>query len=110
MCYGQLGSPITNTALKMGIAEGTVVLYCRRVTQAIRELHDWFGSWMSETEQKDLESRIFEKIWFPKYVGSGNGSLIPADQMPALIGSNYLGRKGFFGVCILSLWLCWCII
>ncbi|KAG7089231.1 hypothetical protein E1B28_010930 [Marasmius oreades] len=46
ICYGQLASPIQDTALKVAIGAGTVVLYCRRVTRAIRELRLKFGGWV----------------------------------------------------------------
>ncbi|KAJ3981566.1 hypothetical protein F5890DRAFT_1534736 [Lentinula detonsa] len=36
--YGQLGSPVHDTMLKIGIGYGTVILYCRRVIRAFWEL------------------------------------------------------------------------
>ncbi|KAG7099563.1 hypothetical protein E1B28_001396 [Marasmius oreades] len=85
--YGQLASPIQDTALKVGVGAGTVVLYCRRVTRAIRELRSKFGGWSSE-EQRITMERIEEKTGFAGCVGSGDGSLIPSDQMPALVGTS----------------------
>lgn len=99
MRYGQLGSPVMDAALKMGIAEGTVVLYCTRVTRVIRELRENFGSWMSDVEQDESAAHIYKNIGFPDCVGSGDGSLIPSDGRPPHVGTNFLSRKGFFGVC-----------
>ncbi|KAJ7226769.1 hypothetical protein GGX14DRAFT_385569 [Mycena pura] len=38
--YGQLGSPVEDPMLKINIGHGTVILYCRRVIKALRQLRD----------------------------------------------------------------------
>lgn len=97
--YGQLGSPVHDTMLKMGIGYGTVLLYCRRVTRAFRELRGLFATWLNEEELQESIDAIFAKIGFPNCPGSGDGSLIQSVQ-PSWMGPAYLSRKGFFAVCI----------
>jgi len=82
----------------MGIGVGTVVLYCCHVTRALWEMCRKFGNWMSEEEQQVSMKAIEENIQFPNCIGSGDGSLIPSDRRPDIVGNNYLSRKGFFGV------------
>ncbi|KAE9388591.1 hypothetical protein BT96DRAFT_836010 [Gymnopus androsaceus JB14] len=96
ICYGQLGSPAHDTMLKMGIGYGTVILYCRRVTRALRET---FATWLNEKELQESTDAILAKVGFPNCAGSGNGSLIQSLQ-PSWMGLAYLSRKGFFALAI----------
>ncbi|KAJ6631000.1 hypothetical protein B0H10DRAFT_1938577 [Mycena sp. CBHHK59/15] len=96
--YGQLGSPAHDTSFKLGIGLGTVVLYCRRVIRAIRELKKQYAPWFSEEHQLQTSAQIEAKIGFPDCVGSGDGSLIQTSQQPSWMGPAYLSRKGFFAV------------
>ncbi|KAI5888409.1 uncharacterized protein SCHCODRAFT_02513710 [Schizophyllum commune H4-8] len=98
--YGQYGSPITDTMLKTGIGYGTVILYCRRVIRALRELRSNFGGWMTDVEQSVTEERILHRIGFPKCLGSADGSLIQTTNKPRQDGPAYLTRKGFFGFAV----------
>ncbi|KAE9398423.1 hypothetical protein BT96DRAFT_760240, partial [Gymnopus androsaceus JB14] len=97
--YGQLGSPAHDTMLKMGIGYGTVILYCRRVTRALRELHGTFATWLNEKELQESTDAILAKAGFPNCAGSGDRSLIQSLQ-PSWMGPAYLSRKGFFALAI----------
>ncbi|KAJ3709399.1 hypothetical protein C8R42DRAFT_446477 [Lentinula raphanica] len=45
--YGTLGADVQGTALKLSIGYGSVVLYCRRMVRALRELKD-IEDWIQE--------------------------------------------------------------
>ncbi|KAJ7692744.1 hypothetical protein B0H17DRAFT_879970, partial [Mycena rosella] len=94
--YGQLGSPAQDTSFKLGIGFGTVILYCRRVIRAIRELKKRYAPWFSKEHQLQTSAQIEAKIGFPDCVGSGDGSLIQTSQQPSWMGPAYLSRKGLF--------------
>ncbi|KAJ6517633.1 hypothetical protein DFH09DRAFT_1332237 [Mycena vulgaris] len=96
--YGQLGSPAQDTSFKLSIGFGTVILYCRRVIRAIRELKKQYAPWFSEEHQLQTSAQIEAKIGFPDCVGSGDGSLIQTSEQPSWMGPAYLSRKGFFAV------------
>ncbi|KIY61078.1 hypothetical protein CYLTODRAFT_363349 [Cylindrobasidium torrendii FP15055 ss-10] len=99
ICYGQLGSHVVDTALKIGIGRGTVELYTQQVVSAIRKLWDRFGGqWMTEEEIQCVEGAIFETTGFEGYAGSGDGPLVPFTQAPHINGKAFFGCKGFFGV------------
>ncbi|KAJ3743621.1 hypothetical protein DFH05DRAFT_1233896 [Lentinula detonsa] len=83
--------------LKMGIGYGTVILYCRRVIRAFRELRGQFAAWLNDTEQQESIDSILMNVGFPNCVGSCDGSLVQTYQ-PSQMGAAYLSRKGFFAV------------
>ncbi|KAF7367609.1 DDE Tnp4 domain-containing protein [Mycena sanguinolenta] len=82
--YGQLGSPVLDTSLKLGIGYGTIILYCRCVTRAVRELKKKYAPWFSKDDH-------------------GDGSLIQTSDKPSWIGSAYLTRKGFFAYALFAI-------
>jgi hypothetical protein len=96
--YGQLGSPVQDTSFKLGIGFGTVILYCRRVIRAVRELKPQYAQWFSEEHQLATSAKIEARIGFPDCVGSGDGSLFQTAEQPSWMGPAYLTRKGFFAV------------
>ncbi|THV00063.1 hypothetical protein K435DRAFT_818410 [Dendrothele bispora CBS 962.96] len=98
--YGTLGSDTRRTALQLSIGHGTVFLYCRRVTRAIRELRDQYIGFPSEQDQQHTIDTIHNAIGFPRCVGSGDGSLIRFDEKPLVDGTQFMGRKQFFGATV----------
>jgi hypothetical protein len=108
--YGQLGSPAQDTSFKLGIGFGTIILYCRRVTRAIRELKKQYASWFTEEHQLQTSASIKDKIGFPDCVGNGDGSFIQTSEQPSWMGPAYLSRKGFFAVSVNSNTKCTCLI
>ncbi|KAF8193489.1 hypothetical protein K438DRAFT_1483701, partial [Mycena galopus ATCC 62051] len=100
--YGQYGSPMADTMLKTGVGYGTVVLYCRRVIRAFRELRATYAAWFTEAEQRESMSTIEEKTGFPDSIGSGDGSLVQTVK-PSTVGTAYLSRKGFFAFGIFAI-------
>lgn len=98
MRYGARGSDVTGTAMQMGIGHGTVIIYCRRVTRAIRELQKQYVGWYSEERKVDVIDKIEAKSGFPNCLGSGDGSLIRFEEFPQEEGEAFMGRKHFLGV------------
>lgn len=96
--YGLLGSDTLDTALKLNIGHGTVFLYCRRVTRAIRELKSSYIGFPSLGDLQESSRIIQDRIGFPRCCGSGDGSLIRFDEKPLINGTQFMGRKHFFGV------------
>lgn len=102
MRYGTIGSDVRWTRMKMSIGDGTVILYCRRVVRALRMLRGRFVGFPTEEEQQISMLRIYKAIGFIGCIGSLDGSLIQFDDKPMVNGEEMLGRKGFFGVRVLS--------
>ncbi|THU98345.1 hypothetical protein K435DRAFT_616691, partial [Dendrothele bispora CBS 962.96] len=98
--YGSLGSDASGVAHKLGIGFGSVINYCRRVTRAIRELRERFVGFTSEAEQQATMEHIQEVSGFPGCIGSGDGSGIRFDERPVCDGTQFMGRKEYFGTVI----------
>ncbi|KAF7304138.1 DDE Tnp4 domain-containing protein [Mycena indigotica] len=101
--YGQLGSSVQDTALKLGVGYGTVLSYCRRVIRAIRMLKSKYASWLSEEEQQCSIDVIRQRTGFTDCVGSGDGSLVQSSEQPLWMGSAYLSRKGFMAYSVFAI-------
>lgn len=98
MRYGSRGSDVIGTAMKMSIGYGTVILYCRRVTRAIRQLRAKYIGWPTAERQECIEQRIEARSGFPRCLGSGDGSLLRWEERPQEDGEAFQGRKKFIGV------------
>lgn len=105
--YGTLGSDAIGTAIRLSLGLGTVMLYCRRVTRALRELREQYAGYSNEDDQQASIAAIKQKSGFPRCVGSGDGSLIRHDEKPMQNGEQFKGRKQFFGVCTVFPWVVW---
>ncbi|KAF8180747.1 hypothetical protein K438DRAFT_1452104, partial [Mycena galopus ATCC 62051] len=101
--YGELGSPVLDTSLKLSIGYGTIILYCRRVTRAVRELKKNYAPWFSEEDQRATMEKAEEKTGFPNCVSSCDGSLIQTSDKPSWIGTAYLTCKGFFAYALFAI-------
>lgn len=99
--YGAIGSDTLGTAQKLSIGFGTVFLYCRRVTRAIRELRSRFVGWMDDARKSVVSDHIENFSGFPNCIGSGDGSLIRFGDAPEEDGHLYMSRKKFYCVSIL---------
>ncbi|KIY61076.1 hypothetical protein CYLTODRAFT_363350, partial [Cylindrobasidium torrendii FP15055 ss-10] len=98
--YGTLGSNVQWTSLKVSIGIGTVLLYCCRVSRALRELKHQFCTWPADEEQAIIMQDIFQRSGFQNCVGSINGSLICFDEKPHVHGKEMMARKGYFGTAV----------
>ena len=96
MCYvgGESG---IKTAAFTAIAEGTVWLYTRRVTRAIRKLHDQFISWPGNGDHDQI-STVMGFQGFPGCLGSCDGSYLRSASKPKENGYAYYCHKGFYAV------------
>ncbi|KAJ3712651.1 hypothetical protein C8R42DRAFT_313172 [Lentinula raphanica] len=100
--YGQRGSPVFDVASKLGLGFGTVHLYCRRVTRALRELRSQHLGWLSEERKKIVSQHIETSYGFENCVGSGDGCQIRMGIAPGQNPDEFLSRKKEYSVCVLS--------
>lgn len=101
MRYGRLGSSALAVAMELSIGEGTVFLYCKRVSRALRQLKSQFLGWPDPACKEVISKAIEQAAGFQKCFGSGDGCLIQFTQRPLHFGHMYKCRKQFFGVCYL---------
>ncbi|KAI0643112.1 hypothetical protein C8Q79DRAFT_928866 [Trametes meyenii] len=97
--YASRGSDTLWVSQKLSIGFGTVFIYCRRVTRAIRQLRGRFLAWMTPQRKVVVSEHIQTQSGLKKCVGCGDGSLVPFMEQPAVIGPAFKSRKKFFGVC-----------
>ncbi|KAF8989631.1 hypothetical protein BDZ89DRAFT_974674, partial [Hymenopellis radicata] len=69
--YGTQGSDVTGTSMKVGIGYGTVLLYCYRVTRALRELRDRFVNFPNEEDQQASMEYIERRNGFKNCIHYG---------------------------------------
>jgi hypothetical protein len=79
----------------MGIGIGTVWLYSRRVTRALRELGLRLLAWGSSERHQETATFIEEQSGFPDCIGIIDGSLIRLAETPEESGETYFCRKKF---------------
>ncbi|KAJ3978388.1 hypothetical protein F5890DRAFT_1422647, partial [Lentinula detonsa] len=91
--YRQCGSDVLDVASKLGLGLGTVHLYCRRVTRALRELHSHYLGWLGDEQKTLVSQRIEARSGFPKCVGSGDGCQIRMTTAPEENPDEFLSRK-----------------
>lgn len=89
--------PAEKTAESCGIGEGTVYLYCKRVTWAFRNIRPQFLYWPDHRYRAILKERMAEE-GFPGCIGMVDGSLIPLANKPSKDGELYFCRKKFYAV------------
>jgi hypothetical protein len=85
------------TAGIIAIAEGTVYLYCDRVTRAFRHIRDHFLAWPGE-ERRVFLSEAMSEWGFPGCIGIGDGSYIHLTIRPRGNGYAYWCRKKYYAV------------
>ncbi len=96
--YGRLGTDSLDVAQKLGIGHGTVVLYCKRVVRALRELRTQCLPWPGEARRTQTADTIELKSGFPMCVGTCDGSLIRFCEEPIVDGHVYVSRKKSYSV------------
>jgi hypothetical protein len=96
--YGCIGSDTIGTAQKLSIGFGTVFLYCRRVTRAIRQLRPRFVGWPTSDRKEVIKQDIQDISGFSRCLGAGDASLIRFCEIPIEDGHLYQSRKKFWGV------------
>lgn len=93
--YGARGSDALSAAKRMGIGEGTVWLYCRRVIRALREIGLTVITWGDEERRAETAEFIKAKTGLENCIGIVDGSLIPLVDIPNDWGVQYFCRKKF---------------
>ncbi|KAG8701875.1 hypothetical protein FRC09_005081 [Ceratobasidium sp. 395] len=74
------------------MSEGTMYNHCRRVTKAIRGLHDLYIKWPNEDEHREIKLEA-QTHGFPGAVGAVDGSYIPLIDWPHSNPMAYRTRK-----------------
>lgn len=98
--FGKRGADVMATAKELAIGAGTVILYCRRVTRALRELGIEVVSWGDADRQKQTADWIEEHYGIPDCTGTVDGSLIRLAEMPHKFGIVYICRKKYPAVSV----------
>jgi hypothetical protein len=73
--------------------------------RVLRELKQKYVGFLDEEDQQHTMACIEEKTQFTNCIGSGDGFLVQFGEKPLVEGTQYLGRKDFFGVCFLYYFL-----
>ncbi|KAG8731237.1 hypothetical protein FRC10_001950, partial [Ceratobasidium sp. 414] len=79
--------------LLTSVGEGTVVLYCRRVIQAIREHGLECVVWPTEERKQEIKQGFKNICGLDNIVGSLNGTLCGLESKPRIVGDSYISRK-----------------
>ena len=87
--YGNRGCDVFDIGRKLGIGEGTVYDYCRRVSKAVRKLRSKFLCWPDPIRKAEISNFIADAIGFWLCLGSGDGSLVRFTEEPMLDGDQY---------------------
>jgi len=95
MCYGARGCDATGTAHKMGIGEGTVFLYCRRVTRALWQLGIELVSWGNQARRQVTAEVVQRESGLPNCLGMLDGTLIRLTEAPKHSGAMFYCCKRF---------------
>ncbi|RKO91932.1 hypothetical protein BDK51DRAFT_51473 [Blyttiomyces helicus] len=75
-----------------GIGAGSVVLFTKRMVQALTECRGEWVVWPDVARRKEISGVMSEK-GFPGCVGIVDGTTIPSPQKPAIDGEVYFDRK-----------------
>ena len=93
MRYSVRGGDAMLAAKQMAIGLGTVFLYCRRVSRALRELGLDVLTWGDEARHAEVSGYIHKNYRFRNCVGILDGTLIRLTQAPKVMGLVYYCRK-----------------
>lgn len=91
--YGARGSDALLAAKRMGIGSGTVWLYCRRVTRALRELGATVITWGDDRRRKKTAEYICRVSGLCDCIGIIDGSQIRLTNIPSEWGTVYFCQK-----------------
>ncbi|TPX74451.1 hypothetical protein CcCBS67573_g04272 [Chytriomyces confervae] len=88
---------IGRTAQTLGIGDGTVVLYCRRVVKAILLLQQQFVYWPNAQERRVLSQESEQRWGLLGAVISIDGTGVVFYKRPEKDGEVHFCQKGFYG-------------
>ena len=86
------------TAQKMGVGNGTVVLYTRRVIKAINSLEHQFVYWPNRRLRAQMSSRLERTCGFKDCVGFVDGTHVVFMQKPSKDPETWYCYKGYYGM------------
>jgi len=81
----------------MGVAEGTVYLYAKRVCHVLRNIHTKHLFWPGPARRQFLKDAM-EEFGFPGCIGIVDGTLIHLVDKLLKNGWAYYSRKQFYAV------------
>jgi hypothetical protein len=90
--YGK-GSSVGRVARSKGIGNGTVVLYTKRVVQAINDLSSKYLGWPNRENRREIANRFQEKYGIPGCVGLIDGTHVEFSCRPAVDDEVFFTRK-----------------
>lgn len=93
--YAAEGSDAIGVSNKLGIGEGTVYNYCKRVTRALRKIGLTVLSWGNSARHQETANFIEQNYGFKNCIGIVDGSLIRLSEVPMEHGQAYWCRKKF---------------
>ena len=96
--FDGLASSLWTVGEKLGVGEGTVVVYTKRIIQALLSLEKDVVSWPNKTERKAIKDRIKDQHGFPNCTGYVDGTLIGLGFKPSRSGEDYFTRKGTYAI------------
>ncbi|EFP89235.1 uncharacterized protein PGTG_15076 [Puccinia graminis f. sp. tritici CRL 75-36-700-3] len=83
------GSSVGVLARFFRILEGTVILYCSRVVEAILALESTYVVWPNHEAREAIASDIADSTGFKQCVGFIDGTLLPLDEKPSIDAQDY---------------------
>ncbi|OSC99379.1 hypothetical protein PYCCODRAFT_840847 [Trametes coccinea BRFM310] len=93
--YSVRGGDSMLAAKQLAIGLGTVFLYCRRVSYALRELGLGVLAWGDDARHEEVSEYIEEHFGFRDCIGIVDGSLIRLSKAPDVVGLVYYCRKKY---------------
>ncbi|KAF3930295.1 hypothetical protein ABW20_dc0109962 [Dactylellina cionopaga] len=97
---GSPGTSTVRTATSLGIGDGTVQLYCRRVIIALLSLTSKYIAWPQGRQLDEVQRQIADGTDgdFERCVGFLDGSVIPLRNKPREEAEAYFSRKKIYGL------------
>ena len=96
--FDGLASPLWTVGEKLGVGEGTVAVYTKRIIQALLSLEKDVISWPNKTEQRAIKDRIRDQLGFPNCIGYVDETLIGLRFKPSRRGEDYFTREGTYAI------------
>jgi hypothetical protein len=92
--HGHDGNGLCSIAIsgQLELSEGTVALYCQRVTCALRSVHDQFVRWPSRAARASMSARFLNQYGFYA-VGILDGTFFYFNQAPNVDPENFFTYK-----------------
>lgn len=98
--YGSMGSRSTFTSLLTSVGDGTVPIYVKRVTHALRFLGLTSVGWPTAERKREIKAAFQDMCGLDGIVGVLDGTLIDLEKRPEGSEESFRSRKGTIAVSI----------